>query len=96
VTSLASVLTAVALLAAVVALTVARSWRAAVRVFLDLLTAAGLIRLSADQGWTDLVTAAAIVALRRVLSAALFGDSGAGRNRDRGRGEDAPAGTIAL
>ena len=85
--SLVTAVTAVALLVAVVALVATRSWRTAVRLLLDLLTAAGLLRLSSGQSWTALATAAGIVVLRQALSAALIGtggaDPGARRRVDR-------------
>ncbi|MGC4808292.1 hypothetical protein [Micromonospora sp. DT233] len=68
-----STVTAAALVAGLAVLLASRSWRCALRVLLDLLTAAGLLRLTGDQGWRELAGAAAIVALRaalwRVLSA---------------------------
>ena len=83
---LADLVTVAALLVAVVALVTTRSWRAAVRVLLDLLTAAGLIRLSATPSWTALATAAGIVALRQLLSAVLVGTRPVDRARvDRTR-----------
>ena len=39
--------------------------------FLDLLLAAGLLRLAAEPTWTSLGTAAAIVLLRRLIGAGL-------------------------
>ena len=81
--SLATGVTGVALLVAVVTLVVTRSWRTAVRVLLDLLTAAGLLRLSSGQSWTALATAAGIVVLRQALSAALIGTDVADRGRQR-------------
>ncbi|MGN9778497.1 hypothetical protein ACTMS0_22415 [Micromonospora sp. H33] len=69
--ALVTVTTALAALAAVAALVGTGSGRAALRVLLDLLTAAGILRLTASQGWVDLVTAAAIIVLRRLLWAAL-------------------------
>jgi hypothetical protein len=86
-TRLATVLTAVALLAGAAALLTTASWRIALRVLLDLLTAAGLVRLSAAQTWADVATAAAIIALRQVVSATLFGSPGA-RSREA---QDRPA-----
>ncbi|BCL17709.1 hypothetical protein [Micromonospora sagamiensis] len=56
---------------AVVVLLTSGSWRAALRILLDLLTAAGLLRLGGAQGWGALAAVAAIVALRRLLWAAL-------------------------
>ncbi|MEO3743569.1 hypothetical protein [Plantactinospora sp. B5E13] len=68
-----TLLTAVALGTAAVVLLTARSWRTALRILLDLLTAVGLIRLSAAQTWTDLAAAAVVVALRQLVSTALLG-----------------------
>lgn len=70
---LGDALTTVALATATVTLLITGSWRTALRVLLDLLTAAGLIRLAAVQGWTDLAGAAVIIALRQLVSAALLG-----------------------
>ena len=69
--ALVTALTVAAAVVAGVVLLTGGSWRPALRVLLDLLTAAGLLRLSATQGWTDLVAAAAIILLRRLLWAAL-------------------------
>lgn len=68
---LTAVVTALALLAAGTVLCTGGSWRTALRVLLDLLVAAGLLRLAAGRGWTALATAAAIVALRQLLWAAV-------------------------
>nr|MDT0657748.1 hypothetical protein [Micromonospora sp. DSM 115978] len=68
----AGVITGLALLVAAVTLVVAASWRTAVRVLLELLTAAGLLRLSGGPGWSAIAAAAAIIALRRLLAASLF------------------------
>ena len=46
----------------------------ALAVLLDLLLAAGLLRLLGDPGWQTILTVAAIVALRRLLSAGLRSD----------------------
>ncbi|MGI5211671.1 hypothetical protein [Plantactinospora sp. CA-290183] len=70
---LVTALTALALGTAAVALLSTRSWRAALRVLLDLLTAAGLLRLAAAQTWTDLAAAAIVVALRQLVSTVLLG-----------------------
>ncbi|MBF9133784.1 hypothetical protein I0C86_33340, partial [Plantactinospora sp. S1510] len=51
---LGTLLTALALGSAAMTLLTTGSWRAAIRLLLDLLTAAGLIRLAAAQSWTDL------------------------------------------
>ncbi|MFE0590771.1 hypothetical protein [Micromonospora echinospora] len=66
-----TVLGAAASICAVVVLLTSGSWRAALRILLDLLTAAGLLRLSGAPGWGALAAVAAIVALRRLLWAAL-------------------------
>jgi hypothetical protein len=56
---------------AVVVLLATWSWRTALRILLDLLTAAGLLGLSGAPGWGALAGAAAVVALRRLLWAVL-------------------------
>ena len=63
--------TGLAFLAGFAALVSTGSWRAALRVLLDLLVAAGLLRLSLAGGWSALAVAAAVVALRHVLWAVL-------------------------
>ncbi|WP_207921463.1 hypothetical protein [Micromonospora sp. KC721] len=63
--------TGLALLCGAVVLVTVRSWRAALRVLLDLLVAAGLLRLAVDSGWDALATAAVIILLRRLLWAGL-------------------------
>ena len=65
--ALALVATAAALLAGLVALVATRRPAAALPVFLDLLTAAGLLRLVGGPGWPALATAAAILVLRRLI-----------------------------
>ncbi|MEU4569256.1 hypothetical protein [Micromonospora sp. NPDC023956] len=62
---------AAASVCAVTVLLTSGSWRTALRVLLDLLTAAGLLRLSGAPGWGALAGAAAVVALRRLLWVAL-------------------------
>lgn len=62
---------AAALVAGVVALSVTRRPPLAIAVFLDLLLAAGLLRLAGDPGWQALATAASIVAIRRLVGAGL-------------------------
>ncbi|MFF5174504.1 hypothetical protein ACFY3U_17975 [Micromonospora sp. NPDC000089] len=68
---LASAVTGLALLAAGTVLCTGGSWRMSVRVLLDLLVAAGLLRLATGRSWPALATAAAIVVLRQLLWAAL-------------------------
>ncbi|MFC4695077.1 MULTISPECIES: DUF1622 domain-containing protein [Geodermatophilus] len=60
-----------ALVAGVVALASTRRPRLALAVFLDLLLAAGLLRLATEPTWSSVGTAAAVVALRRVIGAGL-------------------------
>ncbi len=62
----ALLVTAAALSAAAVALVVTRRPGVALAVLLDLLTAAGLLRLAADPDWHRLASVAAVVALRQV------------------------------
>lgn len=90
--ALVTATTAFAALAGLAVLLGTGSWRWAMRVLLDLLTAAGLLRLAGDQGWTDLAAAAAIVLLRRLLWAALTAGRppGPGRTRRRGPGRARP------
>ncbi|MEU4715369.1 hypothetical protein AB0F73_17160 [Micromonospora purpureochromogenes] len=80
---LADVATALALGSGAVVLLTVRSWRTALRVLLDLLVAAGLLRLAVASGWTALATAAAIILLRQLLWAGIAA------------GPPAPAPTIA-
>lgn len=65
---------AAALVAGFLALAVTRRPLPALAVLLDLLLAAGLLRLLGEPDWRTILTAATIVALRRVLSAALRSD----------------------
>ncbi len=68
---LATVVTALALGAGAVALAATRRPALALGVFLDMLLAAGLLRLAAEPTWASLGTAAAIVLLRRLAGAGL-------------------------
>jgi len=65
--TLALLVTAAALVAGLVALVATRRPTAALPVLLDLLVAAGLLRLVGDPGWQVLATAAAILVLRRLI-----------------------------
>lgn len=70
VTLLAAVGTGLAaLLAGALALVVTRHPTAALGVLLDLLLAAGLLRLAGDPSWGAVATTAAIVILRRLIGA---------------------------
>lgn len=75
---LATGLTGAALLSAAVVLLVTASWRTALRVLLDLLTAAGLVRLAAARGWADVGAAVAVVAIRQTLAISLFANRAGG------------------
>ncbi|WP_448641833.1 hypothetical protein [Geodermatophilus sp. URMC 63] len=68
---LALVVSGLALVAGAVALVATRRPALALGVLLDLLLAAGLLRLAAEPTWTSLATAAAVVALRRLIGAGL-------------------------
>jgi len=59
---------AAAVLIGLLVLAVTRSVRTALPVLLDLLLAAGLLRLSADLGWGAIAGAAAIVLIRKLVS----------------------------
>jgi hypothetical protein len=69
--ALALLVTAAALVAGVVALVATRRPAAALPVFLDPLTAAGLLRLVGEPSWPALATAAAILVLRRLIGLCL-------------------------
>ena len=60
-----------AVLCALLALARARDLPLAVGVLLDMLLAAGLLRLAGSPGWPQLATAASLVVLRKLLTAAL-------------------------
>ena len=65
--TLALLVTAAALLAGLVALAATCRPAAALPVFLDLLVAAGLLRLAGEPSWQALATAASIILLRRLI-----------------------------
>jgi hypothetical protein len=65
--TLALLVTAAALAAGLVALIATRRPAAALPVLLDLLVAAGLLRLVGEPSWQALATAAAILVLRRLI-----------------------------
>ncbi|PRY47724.1 uncharacterized protein DUF1622 [Geodermatophilus tzadiensis] len=60
-----------ALVAGALALVATRRPALALGVLLDLLLAAGLLRLATEPTWTSIATAAAVVALRRLIGAGL-------------------------
>lgn len=71
VAAMALIVAAAALIAAALAFAVSRRPGLALSVFLDLLLAAGLLRLVGEPSWQAIATAAAIVALRRLLGTGL-------------------------
>ncbi len=96
----ALLVTAAALLAGALTLVATRRPGTALQVLLDLLLSAGLLRLSGDPGWPAIATAAAIVALRRLIGVGLRAGAGAwttGSGRtpgDRQPGHRGPAGAL--
>jgi hypothetical protein len=69
--SVALLVGAAAVLAATLVLARTRSLRQALPVLLDLLTAAGLLRLAATPSWTTLGVTAVVIVLRRLVSVGL-------------------------
>ena len=67
----ALVCTVLGLLAAAAVLARSRDGRLGVKVLLEFLVAAGLLRLADDPSWRQVVTAAAVIAVRRLLATAL-------------------------
>ena len=67
----ALVVTAAGLVAAALTAAATRRPLVALKVLLDFLLAAGLLRLTGDPDWATLLTAAVIVALRRLLGFAI-------------------------
>ena len=79
-----------ALIAGALVLAVTRRPSLALSVLLDLLLAAGLLRLVGDPGWQAIATAASIVILRRLIRIGLQAggrawSSGAGRRTEAGQ-----------
>ncbi|MBB2990170.1 hypothetical protein FHR72_001638 [Mycolicibacterium iranicum] len=68
----------------VAALVVFRAPLLALRVMLELLTAAGLLRLSVDSTWTAIAAAAAVIVLRRVVTRSVIADLNAAPWRAHG------------
>lgn len=71
VVELAGLLVAAAILLGAAVLASARSVRAALGVFLDLLLAAGLLRLAVASTWDAIAAAAAIVVVRKLAVSSL-------------------------
>ena len=80
---MALTITAAALGAGLLVLIVTRRPATALSVFLDLLLAAGLLRLTGDPGWPALAAAATVVALRRLIGLGLRRGGSALRGSDR-------------
>lgn len=72
----AVLITAAAVLLAVLIWLVTRAWRPTVPVLLELLLAAGLLRLSVNDDWRAIAGAAAIVAIRTLVKYAGNSDAG--------------------
>ncbi|MGJ7416010.1 DUF1622 domain-containing protein [Streptomyces cinereoruber] len=68
-------------LAAAAAYRTTRTFRSALAVLLDFLTAAGLIRLAGDPSWSSVLQTAAVVALRRLLGMGLTPSPGSPDHR---------------
>lgn len=66
-TLLALVITASAVVSALAVAVGTRSWRTALLVLVELLTAAGLLHLVVDLTWTQIATAATAVAVRKAV-----------------------------
>ncbi len=69
---LALAVTAMGLAVALAAALVGPGWRTGLGAALELWLAAGLLRLSADAGWTALAAAAAFVAVRAIVAPTLL------------------------
>ncbi len=67
----AQLVTAAALVSAAIALAATRRPALALGILLDLLVAAGLLRLVGDPSWTALASAAVIITLRHLVSSGL-------------------------
>jgi hypothetical protein len=66
--AMSQVVAAIALVSGGLVLAVTRSPALALAILLDLLVAAGLLRLVGDPGWRTIVVAGAVVALRHLVS----------------------------
>ena len=78
----ALVITAVALIVAALTWVATRRWNPTIPILLELLTAAGLVRLSVTDSWQAIAAAAAIVAVRTLVKlGAAASHTGAGDDR---------------
>lgn len=75
-TGAALAMAAAGLVAAAVTAAAARRPLLGVKVLLDFLLAAGLLRLTGDPAWTTVATAAAVVAVRRLVGLGLRAGAG--------------------
>lgn len=85
----AMLITVAAVVIAVLIWLATRAWRPTMPVLLELLLAAGLLRLSVSDDWHAIAAAAAIVAIRMLLKSASNSDAGPGRAQ-AGRAADPP------
>ncbi|MCZ2523538.1 DUF1622 domain-containing protein [Streptomyces sp. SCUT-3] len=69
--SAALAVTAMGLLAVLPAFRASGSIRSALAVLLDFLTAAGLLRLAGDPSWDSVALAAAVIAVRKLVTTGL-------------------------
>ncbi len=69
----ATALSGFAVIVGVLVVVASGSLRTALQVFVDLLLAAGLLRLAAADSWSAIGTAAAVIAVRKVAATALRG-----------------------
>ncbi|MDT9684507.1 hypothetical protein RND61_20965 [Streptomyces sp. TRM76323] len=67
----AVLITAAGLVAAAASWRLTGRFRSALAVLLDFLTAAGLVRLAGDPAWGSVLSAAAVIALRRLIGSGL-------------------------
>lgn len=74
----ATVVTAAAIMVAAGIWLRMRTWRPTMPVLLELLLAAGLLRLSADDNWRVIATAAAIVCIRSLVKTSVGNSDSAG------------------
>lgn len=84
--TLAAVVTAAGVLAGLVVLAATARGPLALRVALELWTAAGLLRLVGPPDWQALVTVAVVLALRQVVGRAQRHPAARGGSQDGGRG----------
>jgi len=89
--ALAPLVTAAALVSGAIALLATRRPALALGVLLDLLVAAGLLRLVGDPSWQAVVTAAAVVALRHLISFGLRTGAPPGQGRSTDRSARSPS-----